>query len=329
MCYDPGLTLALAPCWPLAAVNTRTSDPSGQYDAAVIGGGPGCYVAAIKAAQLGFKVHSWLCRPFTLSLISFYSTPWSEVAPFPGGAIKIDDQQIVSSTGVLSLQKVPEKAVVIGSGIIGLQMGVWSRQGADVTVVEFLNGTGGVASMRRFHASSRRRLLRAGSRTQQTSCSSPSAIHSQPRPQNVGVKVDARGRIVIDDQFNTNAPNIKCIGDATFGSMLAHKTEEEGIAAVDYFYSGHGHELELGDVKYMVGRFPFLANLRASTNLDTVLGVHIIGPNAGEVIAEGVLALGYGASVENISRTTHAHPTPSEAFREAALQVSSGNAIYF
>jgi dihydrolipoamide dehydrogenase len=182
--------------------------------------------------------------------------------------------------------------------------------------------------------------------------------------ENVGVEVDSRGRIVIDDQFNTSVPNIKCIGDVTFGPMLAHKAEEEGIAAAEYIRSGHGHvnyesipsvvythpevawvgkteqDLKKEGVRYKVGRFPFLANSRAKTNMDTegqvkilveeesdrILGVHIIGaslntaassglflfhlvlgPNAGEMIAEGVLALEYGASSEDIARTTHAH----------------------
>ena len=191
--------------------------------------------------------------------------------------------------------------------------------------------------------------------------------------EKIGVEVDSRGRIVIDDQFNTSVPNIKCIGDVTFGPMLAHKAEEEGIAAAEYIHSGHGHvnygtipsvvythpevawvgkteqELKKDGVQYKVGRFPFLANSRAKTNLDTegqvkflveaetdrILGVHIIGacsvsafetwdrvdkdafaigPNAGEMIAEGVLALEYGASAEDIARTTHAHVCSSFPF---------------
>ena len=150
---------------------------------------------------------------------------------------------------------------------------------------------------------------------------------------------------MIDDQFNTSVQGIKCIGDVTFGPMLAHKAEEEGIAAVEYISKGHGHvnyhaipsvvythpevawvgkteqELKAAGVKYKVGKFPFAANSRAKTNLDTegtvkfiteaetdrVLGVHIIGPNAGEMISEGVLAVEYGASAEDIARTCHAH----------------------
>ena len=180
----------------------------------------------------------------------------------------------------------------------------------------------------------------------------------------IGVELDSKGRIVIDDQFNTSVKNIKCIGDVTFGPMLAHKAEEEGIAAVEFIKSGHGHvnynaipsvvythpevswvgkteqELKAAGVQYNVGKFSFTANSRAKTNLDTegfvkiiteketdrILGVHIIGthfwclvglscdllcgavgPNAGEMIAEGVLAIEYGASAEDIGRTSHAH----------------------
>lgn len=198
--------------------------------------------------------------------------------------------------------------------------------------------------------------------------------------ENIGVEVDNRGRIVIDDQFNTSIPGIKCIGDVTFGPMLAHKAEEEGIAAVEYIKSGHGHvnynaipsvvythpevawvgkteqELKKEGVEFKVGKFPFTANSRAKTNQDSegfvkiiaekesdrILGVHIIGefygkldggwcvltpfvsgPNAGEMISEAVLAVEYGASSEDIARTTHAHPTLSEAFKEAAMAVQS------
>lgn len=160
-----------------------------------------------------------------------------------------------------------------------------------------------------------------------------------------GVQVDNKGRIIIDHQFTTSQKNIRCIGDVTFGPMLAHKAEEEGIAAVEYIKTGHGHvnynaipsvvythpevawvgkteqDLKKEGVKYKVGKFMFSANSRAKTNLDTegfvkflteaetdkILAVHIIGPNAGEMIAEGVLAIEYGASAEDVARTTHAH----------------------
>ena len=173
----------------------------------------------------------------------------------------------------------------------------------------------------------------------------------------IGLEKDNKGRLIIDDQFKTKHDHIRVIGDVTFGPMLAHKAEEEGIAAAEYIKKGHGHvnyanipsvmythpevawvglneeQLKEQGIKYKVGKFPFIANSRAKTNMDTdgfvkfiadaetqrVLGVHIIGPNAGEMIAEAGLALEYGASTEDISRTCHAHPTLSEAFKEAAL----------
>ncbi|KAJ7591565.1 hypothetical protein C8J56DRAFT_567311 [Mycena floridula] len=320
----------------------------------------------------------------------------SEVAPFPGGAIQIDEEQIVSSTGALSLQKVPEKMVIIGGGIIGLEMGsVWSRLGAEVTVVEFLGAIGGVGIDEEVSKQFQKFLAKQGLKFklntkvisadkeggkvivktesakggQEESLEADVILVSVGRRPYVeglnleaaGVELDNKGRIVIDDQFNTSAKNIKCIGDVTFGPMLAHKAEEEGIAAAEYIKSGHGHvnynaipsvvythpevawvgkneqELKADGVKYNVGKFPFVANSRAKTNNDTdgfvkilteketdrIVGVHIIGPNAGEMISEGVLAMEYGASAEDVARTTHAHPTLSEAFKEAAMAAYS------
>lgn len=468
------------------------SSDSGPYDAVVIGGGPGGYVAAIKAAQLGLRTAciekrgslggtclNVGCIPskamlnnshiyhqtkhdikkrgievdnVTLNLgqmlkakedsvkgltkgIEFlfkqnkvdyikgtgsFITPnkikvslleggeteieaknvviatGSEVAPFPGGAIEIDEQQIVSSTGALELTKVPGKMVVIGGGIIGLEMGsVWSRLGAEVTVVEFLGNIGGAGIDDEIAKAFQKTLSKQGIKfklntkvisadkadgkvfvkteaakdgKEETVEADVVLVSVGRRPytkglglENIGVEVDNRGRIVIDDQFNTSIPGIKCIGDVTFGPMLAHKAEEEGIAAIEYIKAGHGHvnynaipsvvythpevswvgkteqDLKKEGVEYKIGKFPFVANSRAKTNLDTegfvkiiaekesdkVLGVHIIGPNAGEMIAEAVLAVEYGASSEDIARTTHAHPTLSEAFKEAAMAVQS------
>ncbi|TCD63431.1 dihydrolipoamide dehydrogenase precursor [Steccherinum ochraceum] len=316
----------------------------------------------------------------------------SEVAPFPGGSIEIDEEQIVSSTGVLSLKEVPKKMVVIGGGIIGLEMSsVWSRLGSEVTVVEFLGAIGGAGIdeeiSKQFQKSLTKqglkfklntKVLAADKRDGKVYVKTEAAKGGKEeeleadvvlvavgrRPvttglnlDKIGVEVDSKGRIVIDDQFTTSVPHIKCIGDVTFGPMLAHKAEEEGIAAVEYIKSGHGHvnyaaipsvvythpevawvgkteqDLKKEGVQYKVGKFPFAANSRAKTNLDTegqvkflaeketdrILGVHIIGPNAGEMIAEAVLAVEYGASSEDVARTTHAHPTLSEAFKEAAM----------
>ena len=184
--------------------------------------------------------------------------------------------------------------------------------------------------------------------------------------ERVGLEVDERGRVVIDQEYRTKVPHIRVIGDCTFGPMLAHKAEEEAVAAVEYIKKGFGHvnynaipsvmytspevawvgqneaELKNAGVKYRVGTFPFSANSRAKTNLDTdglvkfladsetdrILGVHIIGANAGEMIAEGTLALEYGASTEDVARTCHAHPTLAEAFKEAAM-ATSGKAIHY
>ena len=182
----------------------------------------------------------------------------------------------------------------------------------------------------------------------------------------IGLDVDERGRIVIDQEYRTKASHIRVIGDCTFGPMLAHKAEEEAVAAVEYITKGHGHvnynaipsvmythpevawvgqnesDLKAAGVKYKTGSFPFSANSRAKTNLETdgmvkffadaetdrILGVHIIGPNAGEMIAEGTLALEYGASTEDVARTCHAHPTLAEAFKEAAM-ATYGKAIHY
>ncbi|KIY47719.1 dihydrolipoyl dehydrogenase [Fistulina hepatica ATCC 64428] len=320
----------------------------------------------------------------------------SEVIPFPGGAIEIDEKQIVSSTGALDLQKVPGKMAVIGGGIIGLELGsVWSRLGAEVTVIEFLGAIGGAGIDEEIAKQFQRTLSKQGLKfkvnTKVTGAEKKDgkiylstesakdgkvdsveadivlvAIGRRPYTtglniEAIGLEMDNRGRVVIDSQFNTSVPNVKCIGDVTFGPMLAHKAEDEGIAAAEYIKSGHGHvnydaipavvythpevawvgkteqELKEAGVKYNIGKFNFMANSRAKTNSDTdgfvkilaeketdrILGVHIMGPNAGEMIAEGVLAVEYGASSEDVARTTHAHPTLSEAFKEACMAASS------
>lgn len=250
----------------------------------------------------------------------------SEVTPFPG--IEIDEERIVSSTGALSLKEVPKRMIVIGGGVIGLELGsVWSRLGADVTVVEFLGAIGG-AGMDGEVAKSFQKILqkqgfkfklntkvmsgqregdvvkvkveaaKGGKEEELEADVVLVAIGRRPVTKGlnldkIGVEVDERGRVVIDDQFNTSVPNIKCIGDATFGPMLAHKAEEEGIAAVEILKHGHGHvnydvipsvvythpevawvgkteeELKKAGIKYKVGKYPFAANSRAKTNQDT------------------------------------------------------------
>lgn len=313
----------------------------------------------------------------------------SEVTPFPG--VTIDEERIVSSTGALALKEIPKKLAIIGGGIIGLEMGsVYSRIGSKVTVIEFLPKIG--ASMDGEVATSTQKFLKkqgldfklntkvisaerkgdsvqivvenAKNGKQETIEADVLLVAIGRRPyvqglnaEKVGLEVDTKGRLVIDEQFNTKHEHIKVIGDVTFGPMLAHKAEEEGIAAAEILKTGHGHvnynnipsvmyshpevawvgkteeQLKDAGIQYKVGKFPFIANSRAKTNLDTegfvkiiidaeterLLGAHIIGPNAGEMIAEAGLALEYGASAEDIARTCHAHPTLSEAFKEASL----------
>ncbi|EMG50178.1 LPD1 Dihydrolipoyl dehydrogenase [Candida maltosa Xu316] len=313
----------------------------------------------------------------------------SEPTPFPG--IEIDEERIVTSTGILSLKEVPDRLAIIGGGIIGLEMAsVYSRLGSKVTVIEFQNAIG--AGMDGEVAKQSQKLLakqgldfklgtkvvkgerdgeivkievedvKSGNKSEIEADVLLVAIGRRPYTEGlnfeaIGLEKDNKGRLVIDDQFKTKHDHIRVIGDVTFGPMLAHKAEEEGIAAAEYIKKGHGHinyanipsvmythpevawvglneeQLKEQGIKYKVGKFPFIANSRAKTNMDTdgfvkfiadaetqrVLGVHIIGPNAGEMIAEAGLALEYGASTEDISRTCHAHPTLSEAFKEAAL----------
>ncbi|KAA8913924.1 hypothetical protein FN846DRAFT_771542 [Sphaerosporella brunnea] len=314
----------------------------------------------------------------------------SEATPFPG--LTIDEQKVVTSTGAIALQEVPKKMVVIGGGIIGLEMGsVWSRLGAEVTVVEYLGAIGGPGMDTDMAKTMQKILAKQGIKFKLNTKVVSGEVSEQGvgvkieaakggkeetldadvvlvaigrRPytaglglENVGIELDERGRVIIDQEYRTKVPHIRAIGDATFGAMLAHKAEEEGIAAVEYISKGYGHvnygaipsvmythpeaawvglteqEVKASGKAYNVGSFPFVANSRAKTNLDTegmvkfiadkdtdrILGIHIIGPNAGEMIAEGVLAIEYGASSEDVGRTSHAHPTLSEAFKEAAM----------
>ncbi|KAL1962326.1 hypothetical protein VTN77DRAFT_9817 [Rasamsonia byssochlamydoides] len=318
----------------------------------------------------------------------------SEATPFPG--LKIDEERIVTSTGALSLKQVPKKMVVIGGGIIGLEMAsVWSRLGAEVTVVEYLNQIGGPGMDAEIAKQAQKILQKQGIKfltgtkvlsgddsgstialsvesakdgKQQTLEGDVVLVAIGRRPytaglglENVGLEVDEKGRLVIDQEYRTKKPHIRVIGDCTFGPMLAHKAEEEAVAAIEYITKGYGHvnygaipsvmythpevawvgqseqDVKAAGIKYRVGTFPFSANSRAKTNLETeglvkfisdaetdrILGVHIIGPNAGEMVAEATLAVEYGASSEDVARTCHAHPTLAEAFKEAAMATYS------
>uniref|UniRef100_A0AC35U314 Dihydrolipoyl dehydrogenase n=1 Tax=Rhabditophanes sp. KR3021 TaxID=114890 RepID=A0AC35U314_9BILA len=322
----------------------------------------------------------------------------SEVTPFNG--IQIDEQQIVSSTGALSLQKVPKKMVVIGAGVIGLELGsVWQRLGAEVTAVEFLGNVGGMGIDMEIAKNFQKTLTKQGfkfllntkvmgakkdgstikvevegakdGKKQTLECDTLLvSIGRRPYTQNlglesVGLTTDNRGRLGVNKNFQTSVKSIYAIGDVIDGPMLAHKAEDEGLLAVGGMCGGDTHidyncvpsvvythpevswvgkseeDLKKEGVAYTIGKFPFAANSRAKTNndqegfvkvladkaTDKLLGVHIIGPNAGEMIAEATLALEYGASCEDIARVCHPHPTLSEAFREANLAAFCGKPI--
>lgn len=315
----------------------------------------------------------------------------SDVAPLKG--VAIDETRIVSSTGALSLPKVPKKLLIVGAGVIGLELGsVWRRLGAEVEVVEFLDRI--VPGIDLDVARQFQRILQkqgfafrlstkvtdidtSGSRLKATvepaaggeaatiECDvALIAIGRVPYTDGlgldaVGVARDDRGRVITDAHFATNVPGIYAIGDVIAGPMLAHKAEDEGVAVAEILAGKAGHvnydvipgvvytmpelasvgkteeELKAAGIAYNVGKFPFTANGRAKVNrqtdgfvkiladakTDRVLGVHILGPDAGNMIAEAAVAMEFGASSEDIARTCHAHPTLTEAVKEAALAV--------
>ncbi|MDC3186435.1 dihydrolipoyl dehydrogenase [Candidatus Pelagibacter sp.] len=314
----------------------------------------------------------------------------SVATSLPG--IEIDEQKIVSSTGALKLEKVPNKMVVVGGGYIGLEMGsVWSRLGSEVQVVEFLDHiTPGMD--KEISTEFMKILKKQGIKfnmqnkvetiKKNKSGVTVSTVDKEGKKNNlecdvvlisvgrkanteglnletVGVELDDRKRIKTDKSFKTNLENIYAIGDVISGPMLAHKAEDEGIAVAENIAGQSGHvnydtipgvvyttpevaaigkteeQLKNSKMKYKVGKFSFMANSRAKAIDDTegfvkiladektdkVLGAHIIGPHAGELIAEIGVAMEFGASSEDIARTCHAHPTFSEAVKEAALSV--------
>ncbi|MBM3503623.1 MAG: dihydrolipoyl dehydrogenase [Alphaproteobacteria bacterium] len=321
----------------------------------------------------------------------------SEVAPLPG--VTIDEKRIVSSTGALCLASVPKTLVVVGAGYIGLEMGsVWSRLGAKVTVVEYLDritpGMDGETAKQLQRVLTKQGLVfKLGTRvvSAQTTSSGVTfkvapakggeeqelaadvvlvAIGRRPFTEGLGldalgIACDKAGRIVVDQAFATNVADVYAIGDVVAGPMLAHKASEDGVACVDMMHGHYGHvdydqvpgvvytwpevaavgkteeQLKDAGVAYRVGKFPFTAVSRAKVNGDTdgmikvladattdrVLGVHIIGPDAGTLIHEAVLCLAFGGSAEDIARTCHAHPTLAEGLKEAALAVG-GAAIH-
>lgn len=316
----------------------------------------------------------------------------SESTPLPG--VPVDERRIVTSTGALELDRVPDHLVVIGAGVIGLELGsVWRRLGAKVTVVEFLDRI--VPGLDTEVARHFQRLLakqgigfRLGAKVtgavagtdgvtltvEPVKGGAPETIGADivllaigRRPhldglglEAAGVALDERGRVRTDAHYATNVPGIHAIGDAIAGPMLAHKAEEEGVALAEILAGQPGHvndavipgviytapevaslgeteeTLKAAGIAYNVGKFPFTANgraramgqtdgfvkLLADATTDRLLGAHILGPDAGTLIAELALAMEFGASAEDVARTCHAHPSLNEAVKEAALAVA-------
>jgi len=316
----------------------------------------------------------------------------SDVAKLKG--VEIDEKRIISSTGALALDKVPEKLLVIGAGVIGLELGsVWHRLGAQITVVEFLDRI--IPGMDLEVAKSFQRILekqgfnfKLGSKVTSVDTSGKTlkvqvepaaggkaetleadavlvAIGRVPYTDGLGLKeagveLDQRGRVKTDGHFATNVKGIYAIGDVIAGPMLAHKAEDEGVAAAEILAGQAGHtnydvipsviytfpevasvgkteeELKQAGVAYNVGKFPFTANGRTKVNqttdgfvkiladaaTDRILGAHIIGAEAGEMIHELAVAMEFGGAAEDVARTCHAHPTRSEAIKEAAMAVA-------
>lgn len=469
-------------------LSNRFFSTGDQYDLIVVGGGPGGYVAAIKAGQLGLKTacvegrgtlggtclnvgcipsksllnashhyhvaeHSFkgmgiettglsvnwenmqklkdnavtgltsgiehLFRKYKVEYVSGWGTitgqnqvtaklnaggqqvlntkniiiaTGSEPASLPG--VDVDEETIITSTGALSLKKIPKTMAVIGGGVIGLEMGsVYRRFGTKVTVIEFLDhiipGTDSEIT-KTFQRALRkqgfkfkfRHAVQKAEKTdsgvkltcinlkneKEVTFDAETVLVSTGRwpytkglgLDDVGVEMDGK-MVKTWDNFKTSVPNIFAIGDCIKGPMLAHKAEEEGIACVEYIHSGYGHinydaipgviythpevatvgksedQCKEEGIAYNVGKFPFMANSRARCNndpeglvkivackeTDRMLGAHICGPSAGELIAELVLAIEYGGAAEDVGRTCHAHPTLSEALKEACMDTYS------
>jgi len=316
----------------------------------------------------------------------------SDVAPLPG--VEIDEERIVSSTGALALKNVPKKLLIVGAGVIGLELGsVWRRLGAEVTVVEFLDHiTPGIDSevSKQFQRILKKQgfAFKLGMKVTGVDTSgSTLGVTIEPSKggeseqleadvvlvaigrraytgglglEEAGVALDPQGRVITNDHWQTNVPDIWAIGDVTDGPMLAHKAEDEASGCAERIVGKAGHvnydiipavvythpevatvgktedELKSAGVEYKKGKFPFTANARAKTNnasdgfvkiladakTDRILGAHIIGPHAGELIAEVAVAMEFGAASEDIALTCHPHPTLTEAIRQAAMDVN-------
>lgn len=327
----------------------------------------------------------------TLATRSIVIATGSDVISLPG--ITIDEKRVVSSTGALTFETVPKRLVVVGAGVIGLELGsVWRRLGSEVIVVEYLDRI--LPGMDSDVARTFQRILEkqgfvfrlgqkvtgiadagdaelavsvvpaAGDATSETLEVDAVLVAVGRKPftdglglDEVGIERDSKGRIAVDAHFETNIAGVYAIGDVIAGPMLAHKAEDEGVALAEILAGQAGHvnydvipgvvytapevasvgktedELKGANIAYRAGKFPFTANGRAKVNkttdgfvkvladaeTDRVLGVHIIGPHAGEMIAEAAVLMEFGGSAEDLARTCHAHPTLTEAVKEAAL----------
>ena len=456
-----------------------------EYDLAVVGGGPGGYVAAIKAAQLGFKTaciekrgtlggtclnvgcipakallnsshkfveaqhefknHGVICENvradipqmmkskkkavdgltkgveglFKKNKVTYVKgaaafsgkneltvngtdkltakniiiATGSEPAALPGGILPIDEKNVLSSTGAMELQEAPKKLVVVGAGVIGLELGsVWSRLGSEVTIVEFMDKIGSGTDLEmgktlkkilekqglKFHLKTKVTGGEVGADSVKVNLEGenvPATMEADKvligvgrkahteglNLEAVGLKVDKAGKIPVNENLQTQQSHIYAIGDCVAGPMLAHKAEEDGIFVVESLAGETSHisyetvpwviythpeiawvgkteeQLKEANINYKKGSFPFLANSRARANHETdglvkvltdsktdrILGMHMVGPAAGEIIMEGVLGMEYGASSEDLARTCHAHPGFSEAIKEACLAAHS------
>ena len=344
----------------------------------------------VKAADGGYEIAVAGDKPDTLTAKNVILATGSNPRALPGAAF--DEANILSNTGALAIGAVPKTLGVIGSGVIGLEMGsVWRRLGADVTVLEalptFLGAVDEQIAKEAHKAFTKQGLkinlgvkiseVKAGKKgvtvaytdaagaEQKLECEK--LIVSIGRVPNtiglnaeaVGLKLDERGFIAVDDDCKTNLPGVWAVGDVVRGPMLAHKAEEEGVAVAERIAGQHGHvnfntvpwviytspeiawvgqteqQLKAAGRAYKAGTFPFMANGRAralgdttgmvkflaDAKTDEILGVHIVGPMASELIAEAVVAMEFKASAEDIARICHAHPSLSEATKEAALAV--------
>ena len=333
-------------------------------------------------------------EPKTLTAKNVVIATGSEPASLPG--VEVDEKRVVTSTGALTLEKVPGKLVVIGAGVIGLELGsVWRRLGAEVQVIEYLdhitpgmdgevsktfqkiltkqglNFTLGAAVQSVDASGARLKVTYQDRKTESAETVEADVVllatGRKPYTDGLGLKeagvaMTARGMVETDGNWKTSVDGIYAIGDVIAGPMLAHKAEDEGVAVAEHIAGQHGHvnygvipsviytdpevasvgqteeQLKEAGRAYKVGKFPFMANGRAKAHFatdgfakvladketDRILGVHVIGPMAGDMIHEYCVAMEFGAAAEDVARTCHAHPTFSEAMREAAMACGNG-----